>query len=40
MPAQAPPFVFGGPELFFVILASVIIFASVGPKFLRERRKK
>lgn len=40
MPAQPPPFSFGGPELFMVLLATAIILASVGPKFLRERRKR
>jgi len=40
MPAQPPPFAFGGPELFMVLLAAAIIVAAVGPKFLRERREQ
>ena len=38
MPAETPEFVFGAPELFFVLLATSIIFAIVGPKLIRQRR--
>lgn len=40
MPAEPPAFDFGGPELFFVALATVIIFAILGPRWLRDRRKQ
>ncbi len=33
------PFVFGAPEAFLVGLASLIIFAILGPRMLRDFRK-
>lgn len=40
MPPDAPEFVFGAPELGLTLLAVFIIGAIIGPKWLREQRKK
>ena len=37
MPAQAPPVEVGPPEIALVILACLIIFAIIGPKWWRAR---
>lgn len=36
---QPVPFVFGGGELFLVLLTSAIIFAILGPRMLRDLKK-
>jgi hypothetical protein len=38
MSAIPPPFIFGGPELFMVLLANVIIFGILGPRWIRAQR--
>ena len=38
MSAIPPPFLFGGPELFMVLLANVIIFGILGPRWIRAQR--
>ena len=38
MSAIPPPFDFGGPELFMVLLANVIIFGILGPRWIRAQR--
>lgn len=38
MPAQAPPFEFGTPELALVLLACAIVFSIIGPKWWRARK--
>ncbi len=37
---EQAPFVVGVPELVFTVVPVLIILAIVGPRFLRERRKK
>ncbi|MCK6525540.1 hypothetical protein L6R49_29375 [Myxococcota bacterium] len=38
MSAIPPPFIFGGPELFMVLLANAIIFGILGPRWIRAQR--